>query len=90
MLSEDSRDREIKEKLEEIAIEEIDRLYWYDAEMIRMYLKLKTFRAIEDHTGIPYISCYKNIQKSLVTLKKKAIEKAEPLFSKEELSLHSK
>jgi hypothetical protein len=84
-VTEDTRDREIKESLEDIALEEIDRLYWYDAEMIRLYLKLKTFRAIEEHTGIPYISCYKNIQKSLITLKKKAIEKAEPIFKKEEL-----
>lgn len=82
----DLRDREIKETIEQIAIEEVDRLYWYDAEMIRLYLKLGSFRAIEEHTGIPFISCYKNIQKSLATLKKKAIEKAEPLFSKEELS----
>lgn len=83
--NEDIRNRQIKEELQRIAIEEIDRLYWYDAEMIRLYLKLGNFRAIEEHTGIPFISCYKNIQKSLTILKKKAIEKAVPLFSKEEL-----
>jgi hypothetical protein len=83
---EEVRDREIKELLEQIALEEIDRLYWYDAEMLRLYMKLGTFRAIQEHTGIPFISCYKNIQKSLSTLKKKAFEKAEPIFSKEELS----
>jgi hypothetical protein len=68
-----------------LAIEEIDSLYWYDAEMIRLYLKLGSFRAIQEYTDIPFISCYKNIKKSLATLKKKAIEKAVPLFSKEEL-----
>lgn len=83
--NEDVRDREIKEKFEHIALSEIDKLYWYDAEMIRLYMKLGSFRAIQDHTGIPFISCYKNIQKSLATLKKKAIEQATPLFSKEEL-----
>jgi hypothetical protein len=83
---EEIKNREIKEALEQIAIEEIDKLYWYDAEMLRLYMKLGTFRAIQEHTGIPFISCYKNIQKSLATLKKKAFEKAEPIFSKEELS----
>lgn len=82
---EDQREREVKETIEHIALEEINKLYWYDAEMIRLYMKLGSFRAIEEHTGIPFISCYKNIKKSLATLKKKAIEKAEPLFSKEEL-----
>lgn len=84
-INEDQRDREVKETIEHIALSEIDKLYWYDAEMIRLYMKLGSFRAIEEHTGIPFISCYKNIKKSLATIKKKAIEKAEPLFSKEEL-----
>lgn len=83
--NESSDERRIREQVEELALSEIDKLYWYDAEMIRLYLKLGSFRAIQEHTGIPFISCYKNIQKSLATLKKKAIEKAEPLFSKEEL-----
>jgi hypothetical protein len=82
----DIKERLIRETLEQITFEEIDKLYWYDAEMIRLYLKLGSFRAIQDHTGIPFISCYKNIQKSLTALKKKAIEKATPIFSKEELS----
>lgn len=83
--SNDLREREIKESLEQIAMAEIDKLYWYDAEMIRLYMKHGNFRAIEKETGIPFISCYKNIKKSLATLRKIAIQKAEPLFSKEEL-----
>lgn len=82
---EELENRQIQEQLEEIALSEIDRLYWYDAEMVRLYLKHGNFRAIEKETGIPFISCYKNIKKSLALLKAKAIEKATPLFSKEEL-----
>jgi hypothetical protein len=77
--------RRIKEAIEDLAIEEINSLYWYDAEMIRLYMKHGNFRAIQKETGIPFISCYKNIKKSLVILKKKAIEKSHrPLFTKEE------
>jgi hypothetical protein len=84
-IQEDCKEREVREEVERLAINEIDSLYWYDAEMIRLYLKLGSFRAIQEYTDIPFISCYKNIKKSLATLKKKAIEKAVPLFSKEEL-----
>ncbi len=79
-------ERMIREEAEDLALDEINRLYWYDAEMIRLYLKLGSFRAIEEHTGIPFISCYKNIKKSLVILKKRADEgRPEPPFTKEEL-----
>lgn len=82
----DLNERALKEELEDIAIKEIDQLYWYDAELVRLYLKLGNFRAIQDHTGIPFISCYKNIQKSLKILKRKATEEInKPIFSKEEI-----
>lgn len=85
LVTEDTEERRMREELEDTAMEEIGRLYWYDAEMIRLYLKLGSFRAIEEHTGIPFISCYKNIKKSLGILKKKAIERqAQPIFTKEE------
>jgi hypothetical protein len=86
-VNENTEERQLKEALEDFALEEIDKLYWYDAEMVRLYLKHGNFRAIEKETGIPFISCYKNIKKSLALLKTKAIEKAQanPLFSKEEL-----
>lgn len=78
-------ERAIREQMEDITLEEIDRLYWYDAEMIRLYLKLGTFRAMQKQTGIPHISCFKNIKKSLITLKKVAIEGVnKPVFTKQE------
>jgi hypothetical protein len=83
----DLKEREVKELIQDIAIEEINNLYWYDAEILRMYLELGTFRAIQDKTGIPFISCYVNIKKSLKTLKRKATEEVNrPIFSKNELS----
>ncbi len=41
---------------------------------LRLYLKHGNYRAIEEETGIPYSSCFKNIQKSLGILKRRAIE----------------
>jgi hypothetical protein len=82
----DLNERALKEELEDIAMNEIDKLYWYDAELIRLYLKLGNFRAIEKNTQIPFISCYKNIQKSLKILKRKATEGInKPQFTKEEI-----
>jgi hypothetical protein len=78
-------ERLIREELEDYTIEQIDSLYWYDAEMIKMYLKHGTYRAIMAETNIPYISCYKNIQKSLETLRQKALA-PKTLFTKKELS----
>jgi hypothetical protein len=84
--SESIEDRQVREQMEDFALEEIERLYWYDAEMIRLYLKLGSFRAIEEHTGIPFISCYKNIKKSMATLKKRALEeKPRTIFTKKEI-----
>ena len=83
----DLKERELKELTEDIAIKDIDNLYWYDAEILRLYLELGTYRAIQEKTGIPFISCYVNIKKSLKTLKRKSTEKvSKPLFSKTELS----
>lgn len=73
-----------REELEDAAINGIEGLYWYDAELIKLYLKLGNFRAMEKATRIPFISCYKNIKKSLATLKERATGKPLPIFSKGE------
>lgn len=46
-------------------------LYWYNAGLLKLYLEHGSYRAIEKETGIPYISCYKNIQQSCAELKKR-------------------
>jgi hypothetical protein len=78
-------DRETKEALEDVALSNIDRLYWYDAEMLRLYMELGNYRAIQKHTGIPFVSCYKNIQKSIVALRNMVVGENKPVFSKDEL-----
>ncbi len=83
--SDNLKERQTREALEDITIEQINTLYWYDAELLRLYMRLGNFRAIEKETGIPFISCYKNIQKSIVTLRKRLTGEIVPLFSKEEM-----
>lgn len=48
----------------ELALDHIDNLYWYDKEMLMLYLKHGNYRAIETETGIPWESAYKSIQKA--------------------------
>jgi len=65
--------RAVKEDLEDKAISEIDNLYWYNGEMVKLYLKYGNYRAIEENTRIPYTSAYKTIQKSLTEIKQKVL-----------------
>lgn len=84
----DVPDRELKEQLEDFTLSEIDSLYWYDSEMIKLYMRIGTFRGIQDLTGIPHVSCFKTIKKAMATLKRRAtIELAarpKPLFTRQE------
>lgn len=57
------------ESLKDLAISEIQNLTWYEQEIVKLYIKLGNYRAIEDDTGIPWESCYKTIQKSLAKIK---------------------
>lgn len=86
-------DREAKELVEDLtlqAVKEIEfndcGLAWYDAEMVRAYLKHRSFREMERVTKIPSTSCYHTVMKALRKLKDKAVVDAKPLFSKSELS----
>lgn len=65
----DFMEREMLEQVKDAAIESIDKLYWYDAELVRLYMRLGNFRALERETGIPFISCYHTIKKSFKKLK---------------------
>lgn len=70
----DRYDREIAEDLKNekfnAAIAELE---WYDCELINLYKKLGTYRAIEKETGIPFESVYKSIQKSLKQIRCKVL-----------------
>lgn len=50
----DSKDR---------AIAEIDNLYWYDREILKLYAEHGTYRKVEEVTGIPFESIYKTVQR---------------------------
>lgn len=53
------------------AIEAIEDLYWYDREIMKIYIEHGTYRKVEQETGIPFESIYKTIQKSIATIRKK-------------------
>lgn len=53
------------------AISEIENLYWYDAELMKMYAEHGTYRKIEQLTGIPFESVYKTITRACKEIKMK-------------------
>jgi hypothetical protein len=69
----DIEERATREGAEERAIEEIDKLYWYNRGIVKLYLKHGNYRAIEEDTGIPYSSAYKTIQKSFQEIRQKVL-----------------
>jgi hypothetical protein len=59
----DSEIRIKRELQEDKALEFIETLYWYERDMVKLYLKLGNYRAIEEETNIPWESCYSTIRK---------------------------
>jgi hypothetical protein len=61
----------------EIFLKELDKLYWYDKEMVKLYIECGSYRAIQeriasrtkDGKGIPYTTCYKTIKKAINQIK---------------------
>lgn len=66
-------DRLNREDMEDKALSEIENLYWYNAELVKLYMLHGNYRAIEEQTGIPFVSCYHTIRKSFKELKQKAL-----------------
>lgn len=69
----DIEERAAREETEDKAMSEIDNLYWYNKEMVKLYIEHGNYRAIEEITRIPYSSAYKTIQKSLQEIKLKVL-----------------
>jgi hypothetical protein len=65
--------RAVQEEKEERALGAVDDLHWYDAGILRLYLKHGNYRAIQQETNIPFTSCYKTVQKAIKELKKKTL-----------------
>lgn len=53
-----------KQNMESDALDAIESLYWYDKEIVKLYLKHGNYRAVEEVTGIPFESIYKTVQRS--------------------------
>ena len=64
-------ERELREMIEDMAIEEIDKLHWYNKGLIELYVKFGNFRAVAKETAIPFTSCYDTIRKSFQEIKNK-------------------
>lgn len=68
-VQEDIEARQIREDMEDKALEEIDNLYWYNANLLKLYGQHGSYRALQAATGIPYVSCYHTIRKSIKQVK---------------------
>jgi hypothetical protein len=66
-----NENRSEREEREDKVIREIDSLHWYSATMLKLYMEKGNYRALEEATGIPFISCYKTVQKAFKELKSK-------------------
>lgn len=75
----DIAERIEKEAKEDVILQAIDEvkqgkeagLYWYNAGILKLYINHGNYRAIENETGIPFTSCYKNIKKTFSELKRR-------------------
>ena len=61
----ENEQRKQREELEDLAIEKINTLDWYESELLKLYVKHGNYRAIETVTQIPFSSVYKTIQGSI-------------------------
>lgn len=54
-----------KELKEEKALSYIHRLYWYEREMVKLYLRFGSYRLVSKETGIPFRSCGQTIKTAI-------------------------
>lgn len=52
---------------------EMDGLYWYDRQILELYIKLGNYRAVQKETGIPFPSVYKTVQKAAKQIRQKVL-----------------
>lgn len=69
LAAEEMNGRVGKELEEELALARVEDLYWYDRDIVRLYLRLGSYRAIEKETGIPWESCYKTVRNAVIKLR---------------------
>ena len=61
----ENEQRKEREELEELAIDKILSLDWYECELLKLYIKHGNYRAVGNVTQIPFPSVYKTIQSSI-------------------------
>lgn len=64
-------EKEAVGRLLDQVIDEVDGLYWYNRQILELYMKHGNYRAIEKETRIPYSSAYKTVQHSFKQIKQK-------------------
>lgn len=52
-------------------------LYWYDKEIVQMYMRLGSYRDIEKETGIPWESAYGTVRRVTDRIKKEVLSVTE-------------
>ncbi len=63
-----------KEKVEEIVLDEIEKLHWYEHDLLMLYIKVGTYRAVEKETGIPHESVGKTLKSTGRKIRKRVYE----------------
>lgn len=62
-ISEEEHDKRLLYELkEEKVLKIVDEMFWYDREMLRLYMELGNYRQMQKATSIPWASCYDTIQ----------------------------
>ncbi len=56
--------------VEERALDEIDKLDWYESEMVKLYMEVGNYRAMEQRTNIPYVSCFCTVKNAIKKIQK--------------------
>ena len=53
------------ESMEQRIVDILNKMYWYNRDLTKLYFKLGSYREIERQVGIPWRSCYDTIEYTL-------------------------
>jgi len=62
-----------RENAEEAALDEINQLHWYNADLIKLYCKLGSFRKVSNITGFPFQTVHRAIAAGCMQIKNKML-----------------
>jgi len=58
-----------RKTVEEKALSEVDKLDWYESEMVKLYLDVGNYRDMQKATRIPYVSCFNTVKTAVKRIK---------------------